>query len=368
MTRSLTLLLCALTVSLGACQSSLPATTPSGAPSAPVVSNDIRPSTKGQRLEFVEGELVIPAGTSSFVVQSEPTTVARVDWQFSNWLMPAAHAEESNSDEIDEGDAPIEEAELEKLLATVDGEPVEMEIVQVSEDAEHNKIVTYRLKNVPVSETSVVIEFSSPTGGFKLGGVVPQIREDMKRFEQRFDLESTAVVQAVQHVLKQTQGLKLTREELERLKKTQTVQNLRNQVYEHFVKPMPQPNQPNRPRPLDERLNPGEFVTADLQAYLRAVQQCSARERRNCAKPALPPSAEQPVPQPLRQEVDRRLQVRQRFFVAPADQPTPAGTRLPTLLDLQKLRGLMPEQRKAYCRDQRVYPCPDGVTIAERLR
>ncbi len=354
--RSLTLYLC---LSLVACTAS-PVTSPSStATGSTQLSQDIRPGTKGQRLEFVEGELVIPAGTNSFILQSEASSLAQASVQILNFLMPPALAQTEAEAEFNEEDAPITQAELELLTATVDGQSVEVEILSVTEDpATSDQIVAYRLKDVELTGSNVLIEFSSPSGALKLGGVLPPFEANTRRINTRLDLDSTAVAQVVRFYLEQQnldlRKLNLSRTEIEALIKTETAQMLRNQIYNHYVKPQDQ----KKPQRFDQAIPVKDFITDQFGSYIQKLSPClSRRNPRTCAKPAPPQQMTRALPQETRAFAQVRIQ--KRLQLRPEGTP-PADTRLPNGADLRALIGKTTEERRDYCRENRVFPCPDN--------
>lgn len=359
----------ALLLTLAACQTptaSVPASPASGAPDNLSLSQDFRPGSKGQRLELIEGEMLIPAGTNYFVIQSAPLALG-TQAALLNWLTPPAQADTAEEDQ------PIQQAQLEKLVARVNGENVDFEVLDVEENTNGDLLVRYRLKNVPVTEDNALIEFESPSGAFKMKALHPPIALGLQRLSERLDLESTAVVEAVRHAGLPLRGYSPT--ELERLKQAGFVQEIRNVVYEHFVAP-PTPQRPPR---FDENRQKYPPPQADV-AFQRYAQERMACQRspRACQRPPEPPRAlQRAVPQPLQERIQRREQIRRRGPLQPpppppaapveatapvsSPAPQPTGPLSPEDLSeaqLQRLLEMGPLMRREYCLRYQINPCP----------
>jgi len=148
---------------------------------------DIRPNSKGQRLEVgeVEGEFSLPSGTSSFLVQSQ---MAHLNLD----LLLGAPAFAQTADELSD-------EQIRQFKARVDEQAVEMVIDKISRDANGDRVVAYHLKQVPVLEINQVLEFYSPSETLNLKGLLPQIKANARtRLSQRVDLDSTAAIEVIQ--------------------------------------------------------------------------------------------------------------------------------------------------------------------------
>ena len=141
----------------------------------PLISSEIRPGPNGPKLELteLEGELLIPAGTSAFLLQSE--TRLALSARISHYLIPAAYAEESQ-------DAIIDVSDVENLTASVNGKEVPLEVLDI-ENTDEGQVVFYRLKDVPVSDTSALIEFKSQSGSFVVRGLIEKVEQKMGKRE-----------------------------------------------------------------------------------------------------------------------------------------------------------------------------------------
>ncbi|MBF2052281.1 MAG: hypothetical protein IGS03_02310 [Candidatus Sericytochromatia bacterium] len=348
---------------LSACQSptaSVP-TNPNPSDQSASLNQELRPGTKGQRLELVEGEMLIPAGTSYFVIQSTQLASGNQS-RLLNWLMPPALA-----DSADEADKPIEMSQIEELVARVNGEDVDFEVLDISENDNGDLLVHYRLKNVPITEDNALIEFESPSGAFKMKALHPPIAPGLQRLSERLDLESTAVVEAVKHAGLPLKGY--SPNELQRLKEAGFVQQIRNVVYEHFVAP-PIPQRPPR---FDENRQKYPPPQADV-AFQRYAQERLACQRapRACQRPPEPPRAMQrAVPQPLQERIQRREQIRRQGLIPrlpradappePSPPPSPTGPSSPEDLTQEQLNRLLemgPLMRREYCLRHQIKPCP----------
>lgn len=359
--RSLSLYLC---LSLVAC-SAAPLSTPSPAASGSIqISQDIRPGSKGQRLEFVEGELVIPAGTNAFFLQAETSSFAQASLKLMNVLIPAALAQEEIS--IDE-DAPITQTDLNLLTATVDGQAVDVQILKLDEDLiTHDQIVTYRLKDVLVTGGNVLIEFSSPSGALKLGAVLPALDVRLKRIETRLDLDSTAVAELVRFYLENQnldlRKLSLSRTEIDALIKTETAQQLRNEIYKHYVKP----NGQKKPPRFEQAISVKDFITEQFGAYIQKLKPCVSRQNpQACGRPTPPPQMTRALPSEPRAFAQKRIQ--KRLQLQPVGTP-PVDTHPPRAIELRALIGKSAAERRQYCREQAIFPCPDQADLRSAIR
>lgn len=156
---------------------------------------DIRPNSKGQRLEVgeVEGEFSLPSGTSAFLVQSQMVHFHH----FNLGLLLGAPAYAQGMDE--NGGDEISDDQIRQFKARIDDEAVTMVIDKISRDANGERVVAYHLKQVPVLEINQVLEFYSPSETINLKGLLPQIKANVRtRLNQRIDLDSTAALEVVQ--------------------------------------------------------------------------------------------------------------------------------------------------------------------------
>ncbi len=156
---------------------------------------DIRPNSKGQRLEVgeVEGEFSLPSGTSAFLVQSQ---IAHFNPVNLDLLLGApAYAQGMDENAVDE----ISDDQIRQFKARIDDEAVTMVIDKISRDANGDRIVAYHLTQVPILEINQVLEFYSPSETINLKGLLPKIKANVRtRLNQRIDLDSTAALEVVQ--------------------------------------------------------------------------------------------------------------------------------------------------------------------------
>jgi hypothetical protein len=167
------------------------------------IANEIRPGTKGQRLELgtVEGEFAIPSDTDGFLLQSESfQTQALID---SRSILD--HLTGSNSTTLttnansEATPEPITDAQLNHLRATVDDEPVKIEITGVTIEGDE-KVVAYRLLEVP-ADTNLLVEISSPSQGFLISAIIPEVKAQVvNRIDERINIQSTAIALAARQV------------------------------------------------------------------------------------------------------------------------------------------------------------------------
>lgn len=271
----------------------------------PAIAADIRPGPNGPKLEFaeLEGEFLIPAGISSFVLQAEKTFTV------------SAHAAESQ-------DAVIDLAAVQKLSASVNGKTVPLEILGL-EISEEGQILSYRLKEVPLSDSSALIEFKSPSGSFVVRGLVEKVDQKMGRIEERFDLDSTALAY-IWESLGNDRPKNLGEKSLALLKQQKAVQQLKNRLYEHMIVPELRANQ--KPMPINDFLSPVILQTLEadpeVRNYLQRARRCDVlrRQDRDCLLPELKPLGRQPLPpNALRQASQRELARRREL------KPKPRG-------------------------------------------
>lgn len=356
MTRQLSFFLAA-SLLMAACAANPAVTPPTQStpdPNLASLKSDIRPGSKGQRLELteLEGEMVIPAGTSAYTIQSTQAASApkaqQVAWL--NLLMPAAHAQEAQSAtptstaDAALGDAPLESNQLKKLTAKVNQKAVTVQILSTQDQSDGSVIISYRLRDVPVTDENAIIEFASPSGRLKIKGVLPKIAKDMK-LSERFSVETTALAEALENSSDPEKSL--TEEQLRQLAKDETVQKLRDKIYEMFV----QPPQNQRYDDVVKSIARTLIQNSPLERYLNALRQCQQRGPA-CAKPPLPP------PQVERQLLQENPALMEEIRVRVGIRLQPLGTRRPTLAERDKLLLMPLNQRRLACRDLRVYPCP----------
>lgn len=258
-------------------------------------SSEIRPGSKGQRLELteIETELVIPAGTTSFAIQSQQFAIA-TQAPVLEWLMPSAQAQE-NDEEIES----VGLDELEDLQITVDGETVEHEILSIEESAEGDLIVVYKLKNVPTSEENALIEFNSPSGRLQFSTIVERIDRSLPR--PRVDIASTALAKALRKVKPDPRCL--TRSDLERLARSETALDYRDAIYGHILEPGTRRFEDGVQRRLEQS---NARIRDEFKGFIEGVSQCSARQPRP-PRPAFPPEKTRPLPERLREKAQMRV-------------------------------------------------------------
>lgn len=344
MKRPLILLFCA-TLSLGACSPTPVAQPTASAPTPPLalasptdtLSSEIRPGSKGQRLEF-SGEMEIPAGTSSYAIQSAAVDNG-VRLALQNLLMPPAYAE----DEIADGDEPISDSQITELTARVNGEKVDLTITRIVTQDDGALIVSYKLKNVPPSEDNAIIEFTSPSGAFKIKGVAAELSAGNSNLG-RFDVETTALAEALLN--QPVRPKHLSAAQLKSLLKSEAVQTLRDQVLELFVKPAakPQPFETGLKAVVQQTL-PG----SSLARYLEQAAKCGDQGNKCPTPPVLPPAEAKPIPTTLATAIRRRQTLRQQLL---------QDTHPPTALERAELLQLGPLLRLKACVQRKISPCP----------
>ncbi len=357
MTRPLSLFL--VTSLLMAACSSAPTTAPTQSspdPSLNTLHSDIRPGSKGQRLEFaqLEGEMVIPAGTSAYSIQSaSQTALFKPSSTQPAWLelfTPAAQAQETDPNiSRQEGDEPLEEAQLKKLTVRVNQQSVSAEILSAVTQTDGSVVVSFRLKNVPTTDNNAIIELASPSGRLKIKGVVAKIDQDIK-LSERFDVGTTALAET----LELSDNKNLTADQLRKLAKDETVQKLRDKIYELFIKPPKDQRFDDVIRPIAR----GLVQNSAVERYLVELRQCSLRRCNN--PPASPPEVERQLLHEnpaLLTEVNRRVRLRVRL-----QAQTSSTNRQVTQAELDRLMSLGPVLRRAACRELKVSPCP-GLTL-----
>lgn len=233
------------------------------------LQNEIRPGSKGQRLELtsLEGEMLVPAGTSAFTLQS---TDARMS--LLSLLIPPAYAQSSE-------DAALDVTMLNRLQATVNGKKVDWTVLSVTTLDTGEERLRYRLEQVPVSETNAVIEISSPSGAFKLKGLLPKIVSGaVSVLSEPLDLDSTALVEVLQQSGESLDDL--AADEIRELKRSATVQQVRAIIQAHLVEPRLSNNKPQR---FEEAVRPLIQAGGQLARFQQFISQ-----RKNCRqRPAL---------------------------------------------------------------------------------
>lgn len=335
---------------LGACAPAPLGQTPSGnSPGNPPlalpssgtdVSSDIRPGSKGQRLEFT-GEMEIPAGTSSYAIQSASAAGSKGSMRTAllNLLMPPALAQEA----VSEGDEPISDSQIANLTATVDGQAVRIIIDKISETQDGSKRVSYTLKDVPEVDQNAIIEFSSPSGSFKIKGVVAKLDASVKQLDT-FDVETTALAEVLLNHPKKVKNL--TGTEIKALLKSEAVQKLRDAVLQLFVQPAAKPVKFE----IGVQASVQEVLQdQDLNTFLDQDEACFQRRAQCTQKPALPPAVEHPIPTALKAQINRRQQLRVRLV---------AGVHAPTASERADLLKLGLLARLKECVKLKVSPCP----------
>lgn len=305
------------------------------------VSSEIRPGSKGQRLEFT-GEMEIPAGTSSYAIQSASAAHAKDAMRTAllNLLMPPAQAQEAA---VSDGDEPISDSQIANLTATVDGQAVRIIIDKISDTEDGSKRVSYTLKDVPEVNQNAIIEFSSPSGSFKIKGVVAKLDASVKQLDT-FDVETTALAEVLINHPKKVKNL--TGAEIKALLKSEAVQKLRDAVLQLFVQPASKPVkfETGVKASVDEVLQ-----DQDLTTFLDQDATCSQRGAQCTQKPALPPAVEHPIPTALKTLINRRQQLRVRLVV---------GVHAPTASERADLLKLGILARLKECVRLKVAPCP----------
>lgn len=216
--------------------------------SSPMTTAEILPGSKGPRLEAttIDGEFVIPAGAEATI----PTSIDNLVASIQHLLIPPAYA------------AGISKEVLAKFDATIDGEPVDMEIVETRIDNAGNQIVSYRLLNVTDSDTVLEIEISAPDGPFSVGGIIEKIEEKKANRADRFTIETRALLDfAKQYETEKEISLKnLTykkiKENFEKIKKQQEFVDFKTKVQEELKNPV------NRQKPPGFYLEDPRFCAA----------------------------------------------------------------------------------------------------------
>ena len=326
------LILCCLL--FGACAPTSPVVEQNPQANLSPIQTDIRPGSKGQRLELLEGELLIPAGTSAYAIQSASLS-SRLATAFELLIAPAYADDSTEADDL------IETEQLKQLTARVNGEVIRFELLTSQEQSNGDLLVTFRLRDVPASDENIVFEFASPSGALKLKGVLPKLPIGTRKLVERFDIESTALAEAIEQVNENERDL--SEDELKRLAKSAVVQDIRDKVYEHLL------NSPKGKR-FDEVL-PAQarnlVQNSPLKTYVEQRKQC---KQRACPRqPELPPRAARPVAQAVLQVAENRQAIRLNLI---------SQTRSPTAEERTMLLRLGPLARSRACRERKIYPCP----------
>lgn len=307
------------------------------------VNNQIRPGSKGQRLELtdLDGEMVIPAGTSAYTIQSAQ---AAQSFALEHLLLAPAYAEEANNPD----DEPIRDEQIRRLKASIAGQEIKLEILAIADTSEGSKIVSYRLKDLPITEENVIVEFSSPSGSFKLKGIFPKVSKNLSKQLTRVDIETTALVEAIETSPDRENNYSET--EISHLLKTDTVQQIRDKIYEHFVKG-------ERDKKFEDIIQAQAraiLANSTLRLFLRQRQQCN-KQRQCTQKPVLPASSERALPESLqaqiRQRVLKRLRNTANVNLALGIHPASEEERI-------LLLKLGPIARRAACIERKISPCP----------
>ncbi len=252
------------------------------------VNTDIRPGPNGPKLELVtlEGELLIPTGTSAFVVQGA-TQISLVS-QMMRVLSPPAYAAVSEDEDIEAED-------IQAFTASVNGQIVPMTVLdRVETDA--GQVISYRLEQVPTSDNNVMLEFKSPSNAFVIRGLVEKIEKTTTRLSERFDLDSTALAYLWES-LGDARPERLNQDNLNLLKKQSSVQEVKQALYQHYIRPeMKSAQQAQAVRNvLSPVLNQALQKDTAAQTYLKKVRACQ-QTTVPCGLPALQDRQVQELP------------------------------------------------------------------------
>lgn len=273
-------------------------------PDVTSVNTDIRPGPNGPKLELVtlEGELLIPAGTSAFVVQG--ATQLSFATQMMRLVSPPAYAALS-------GDEEIETEDVETFTASVNGQVVPMTVLDhVETDA--GQLISYRLQDVPTSDSNVMVEFKSPSNAFVVRGLVEKIEKTTTRLSERFDLDSTALAYLWES-LGDERPVHLNQANLVLLKKQQAVQEVKQALYQHYIRPEMKSGQ--QAQAVRDILTP-ILISAlqkdsEAQAYLKKARQCQLKAV-SCELPVLQDRESQALPPALVRLAEQREAVRKK--------------------------------------------------------
>jgi hypothetical protein len=232
-----------------------------------VANTDIRPNSKGQRLEAygsVDGEFSLPAGTSTFLVQSQ-LSYLNLD------LLLGAPAYAQTSEELTD-------AQIREFKARIDDESVDMAIDKITRAANGDRIVSYYLKQVPVLEINQVLEFFSPSETINLKGILPQIKANTRnRLDTRIDLDSTAVVEVIQRDDNSVVHLITPVEIAELAKKPSVI------VFRDFLKQQIK-NKDNAKQPLKNIIDKFDVNKNVLPKLRENIDDLNAKQLKQCAQ------------------------------------------------------------------------------------
>lgn len=305
------------------------------------ITTDIRPGSKGQKLEFtdLEAEVVIPAGTSAYSIQSASQIAfhQQILGDLNQIILPAAYAQEA-ANGVSEADQAITQDQITALKVSVDGLEVAFDVLAVQDQADGSQNVLCRLKKVPVSEENTMIEFSSKSGSFQLSAVISKIGKDLKKLRDKVTIETTAVAILLEQDPDRDKDF--SESEIRQLAKTEDAHKLRDKIYDHLVK-----------GPKGKKLRDAiKDTLAELKQ--KSIVLKFVDERRFCKKnpdkctqtPVLPRQFEKAIPKELVETISFRLQLRQG---RPATEEEKA-----------KLLELGPIARRAACLERRINPCP----------
>ncbi|MEZ0372457.1 MAG: hypothetical protein ACAI44_25425, partial [Candidatus Sericytochromatia bacterium] len=218
-----------LSLSLTACNSLAPA-----APGTLMPTGQAGMSRRAQPTGSLKGKLVLPyrIETSSRVARGGFDLLAYVVGQ------PAQAQEASPTNEPDAGTAateantdttatgtdatdagtsgPLSEAEVENLTATVDGQPVELDVTDIEASTTGDEtVVNYEIDEAPVGDGMEVVEITT-TSGEAVGGAVVEVPAGTTT-EQDITPETTAVLETCVQTYGSLKIADLSQEDLIRL-------------------------------------------------------------------------------------------------------------------------------------------------------
>lgn len=332
--------LCLLLSLLAACAPATPPTTSpspaalsspasnltSGNPiqTTPTTQTDIRPNSKGQRLEVgeVEGEFSLPSGTSAFLAQGQLA-------HFNLDLLLGAPAYAQSVDEISD-------EQILQFKARIDDEAVTMVIDKISRDAKGDRVVAYHLTQVPVLEINQVLEFYSPSETINLKGLLPTIKANARtRLSQRVDLDSTAAIEVIQRDADSVVH-QITPDELSELSKRPEVIEFREFIQVQIKR---KDNKQRKFTAIIEEFDPKTKILPKLQDKLddlntRQLKQC-AQNPEQCLQvlKQCRPTRIKACPQPEDRVKQARAGILRPGILFPrAANPSPTLLPLPRLL------------------------------------
>jgi hypothetical protein len=143
--------------------------------------NDIRPTSKGQRLEFGEltGEFIVPAESTPLLVWQSPSGLT--------WLTGAPALAASVSEE-----------QLRQFKARIDNSELTLQIESIQREANGDSRIHYRLSTVPAHDYTQLLEFYSPGESITLKGVVAEVKANtLNPQNDPIDLETTAALEVI---------------------------------------------------------------------------------------------------------------------------------------------------------------------------